>query len=144
MQFSRIVIQKELGFSPTEINLPWKKSYEVMFATNTFFESCIDKFNRLKQSRPQLENIKMTPLSGREPKAVTVIMHSEYVRVEDIKTWLSFKCAVTRGLDLKDEDGIRTGAYRFYVHLHRDENSPPPIRGNQRICFLPQATQDMS
>uniref|UniRef100_A0A669BFT6 CCHC-type domain-containing protein n=1 Tax=Oreochromis niloticus TaxID=8128 RepID=A0A669BFT6_ORENI len=74
----------------------------------------------------------MTPLSGREPKAVTVIMHSEYVRVEDIKTWLSFKCSVLRGLDLKDEDGIRTGAYRFYVHLKRDENSGelmhlPPI-----------------
>lgn len=39
---------------------------------------------------------------------------------------------VKRGLDLKDEDGIRTGAYRFYVHLHRDENSGdlihlPPI-----------------
>lgn len=28
-----------------------------------------------------------------------------------------------RGLDLKDEDGIRTGAYRFYIHLKRDENS---------------------
>lgn len=50
-------------------------------------------------------------------------MHSEYVKVEDIKTWLSFKCSVLRGLDLKDEDGIRTGAYRFYVHLKRDENS---------------------
>lgn len=45
------------------------------------------------------------------------------MRVEDIKTWLSFKCSVLRGLDLKDEDGIRTGAYRFYVHLKRDENS---------------------
>lgn len=136
LHFSRIVIQKELGFSPTQIDyifgLPGKKSYEVIFATNTLFESCIDKFNRLKQSRPQLENIKRTALSGREPKAVTVIMHSEYVRGEDIKIWLSFKCVVMRGLDLKDKDGIRTGAYRFYVHLHRDENSGdlthlPPI-----------------
>uniref|UniRef100_A0A3B4GDQ6 CCHC-type domain-containing protein n=1 Tax=Pundamilia nyererei TaxID=303518 RepID=A0A3B4GDQ6_9CICH len=43
-------------------------------------------------------------------------MHSEYVRVEDIKTWLSFKCSVLRGLDLKDEDGIRTGAYRYVFY----------------------------
>uniref|UniRef100_A0A3B4GDS6 CCHC-type domain-containing protein n=1 Tax=Pundamilia nyererei TaxID=303518 RepID=A0A3B4GDS6_9CICH len=137
-QTFRIVIQKELGFSPMQIDyifgLPGKKSYEVIFATSTFYESCLDKFNRLRQTRPQLENIKMTPLSGREPKAVTVIMHSEYVRVEDIKTWLSFKCMVKRGLDLNDEDGIRTGAYRFYIHLHRGETSgdlihlPPTIQ----------------
>lgn len=112
--------------------LPGMKSYEVIFATSTFYESCLNKFNRLKQTGCQLKNIKMTPLSGREPKAVTVIIHSEYVRVEDIKTWLSFKCTVKRGLELKDEDGIRTGAYRFYVHLHRDETSGdlihlPPI-----------------
>uniref|UniRef100_A0A668RH43 CCHC-type domain-containing protein n=1 Tax=Oreochromis aureus TaxID=47969 RepID=A0A668RH43_OREAU len=152
LQFSRTVIQKELGFSPNQLDyifgLPGRRIYEVIFATKTLYESCINIFNRKRQSSPQLAHIKMTPLSGREPKAVTVIMHSEYVRVEDIKTWLSFKCSyvrvediktwlsfkcsVIRGLDLKDEDGIRTGAYRFYVHLKRDENSGelthlPPI-----------------
>lgn len=124
------------GFSPIEIDyifgLPGKKIYEVIFATNTLFESCINIFNRIKHSRPQLDNMNMIPLSSREPKAMTVIMHSECVRIEDIRTWLSFRGSVTRGLDLKEENGIQTGAYRFYVCLKRDENSGefthlPPI-----------------
>uniref|UniRef100_A0A3Q2VGS0 CCHC-type domain-containing protein n=1 Tax=Haplochromis burtoni TaxID=8153 RepID=A0A3Q2VGS0_HAPBU len=92
------------------------RHFHLARSPSTFFKSGI-LFNLVRSAKP---------------KAVTVIMHSEYVRGEDIKIWLSFKCVVMRGLDLKDEDGIRTGAYRFYVHLHRDENSGdlthlPPI-----------------
>lgn len=74
------------------------------------------------------------PLSGGECKAVTVLMYSEHVKSEDIITLLSFHCSVIRGEELKDEDTIRAGAYRFYVNLRRNELSgelihlPPTIQ----------------
>uniref|UniRef100_A0AAY5L9I7 CCHC-type domain-containing protein n=1 Tax=Esox lucius TaxID=8010 RepID=A0AAY5L9I7_ESOLU len=46
-------------------------------------------------------------------------MYSEKVKTEDIQTWLSFYCTVQRGMELRDEDGIRTGARRFFVRLKR-------------------------
>lgn len=74
LQF-RTVIQKELGFSPNQLDyifgLPGRRIYEVIFTTTTLYESCINIFNRKRQSSPQLAHIEMTPLSGREPKAVT-------------------------------------------------------------------------
>ncbi|MEQ2285869.1 hypothetical protein AMECASPLE_036317 [Ameca splendens] len=65
LQFSRLIIQKELGFSPMQTDyifgLPGKKTFEVIFATNTNFETCLRIFKRLKQSRPHLRNIEMVP-----------------------------------------------------------------------------------
>lgn len=127
LQFSRYVIQKELGFSPTQLDFifafPGKKTFEVIFTTNALFERCVSAFNQMKDSNPRLENISLTPLSEQEPKVVTVIMYSEKVTTEDIQTWLSFQCTVNRGMELRDEDGIRTGARRFYVRLRRDQQS---------------------
>lgn len=73
LHFSRIVIQKELGFSPTQIDyifgLPGKKSYEVIFATIRFLNhvltSLIDLNNQdlswriLRGQRYQAENPKL-------------------------------------------------------------------------------------
>lgn len=58
-----------------------------------------------------------------EPEAVQVMMYSEQVKTQVMQTWLSFKCAVKRRMEHRDEDGIKTGARRFYVHLRRDEQS---------------------
>ncbi|KAK2900067.1 hypothetical protein Q8A73_013196 [Channa argus] len=127
LQFSRNIIQKELGFPPTQLDyifaFPGKKMFEVVFSTTKLYESCIDTFNRSKDSNSRLMDIRLIPLSEREPKAITVIMYSEKVTTDDIKTWLSFQCTVLRGMELRDEDGIRTGARRFYVQLKRDEDS---------------------
>uniref|UniRef100_A0A3Q2PPA6 CCHC-type domain-containing protein n=1 Tax=Fundulus heteroclitus TaxID=8078 RepID=A0A3Q2PPA6_FUNHE len=138
LQFSRIVLQKELGFEPTQMDyifsLPGKKIFEVIFTTSTFFEKCLRTFGRLKETRPQLTNIEMISLSQTEPKAITVLMYSEQVRMEDIKTWLDLRCTVTQGYELKDEDGVKTGGRRFFVQLKKD-----PTTGETR--HLPPVIQ---
>ncbi|MEQ2266061.1 hypothetical protein XENORESO_017314 [Xenotaenia resolanae] len=71
LQFSGLIIQKELGFSQMQIDyifvLPDKKTFEAIFATNTSFETCLQIFKRLKESRPHLRNIEMVPLLESEP-----------------------------------------------------------------------------
>ena len=123
-QFSRNVLQEELGFTPQQLDylfaLPGKKVFEVIFATFDFFEQCVDRFNKKRVNNPRLENISIVPLSERDGKSVTVIMYSENVSLQDVLTWLSMRCTVQRGLELRDEDGIRTGAHRYYVKLRRD------------------------
>lgn len=127
LQFSRNIIQKELGFSPLQLDyifaLPGKKTFEVIFTTFTLFEQCLERYNQKKDDNPRLRSVALNPLSERESKTVTVIMFSEKITTEDIATWLSFQCSVLRGIELRDEDGIRTGARRFYVRLRRDGNS---------------------
>lgn len=124
LQFSRLVIQKELGFTPHQLDyvfaLPGKKTFEVIFTTFMLFEQCLVRFEQRKLNNPRLANIELTSLSEREPKAVTVIMYSEKVTTEDIITWLSFHCSVIRSMELRDEDGVRTGARRIYIRLRRE------------------------
>uniref|UniRef100_A0A3B3WNL9 CCHC-type domain-containing protein n=1 Tax=Poecilia mexicana TaxID=48701 RepID=A0A3B3WNL9_9TELE len=124
LQFSRLVLQKELGFLPTQMDyifaLPGKKTFEVVFTTSTFFEKCLRSFEKLKETRPQLANVGMVSLSQTEPKTITILMFSEQVRMEDIKTWLQQRCTVVHGYEMRDEDGIRTGGRRFFVQLKRD------------------------
>uniref|UniRef100_A0A3B5QK81 CCHC-type domain-containing protein n=1 Tax=Xiphophorus maculatus TaxID=8083 RepID=A0A3B5QK81_XIPMA len=124
LQFSRLILQKELGISPTQMDyifaMPGRRIFEVIFTTNTFFEKCLGSFGRLKETRPQLANIEMTSLSQTEPKSIIVLMFSEQVRMEDIRTWLQQRCTVKHGYELKDEDGVRTGGRRFFVQLKRN------------------------
>lgn len=126
LQFSRNIIQTELGFSPPQLDyvfaLPGKKTFEVIFTSYNLFEQCMERFHQKKDS-PRLSKVLLIPLSEREPKTVTVIMYSEKVATEDIVTWLSYHCTVLRSMELRDEDGIRTGARRFYVRLRREANS---------------------
>lgn len=114
-------MQKELGISPRNMDyifsLPGKKVFEVIFATNSVFEICLQTFAKLKQTRTHLSDIEMIPLSEVKPKAITMLMYSKHVKNEDIKSWLSFQCVVIKGHELKDEDGIKTGARHFFVHL---------------------------
>ena len=77
--------------------------------------------DRKKNNSPRLENINLVPLSERDAKTITVIMYSENVRPNDIETWLRLRCQVVRGMELRDQDGVKTGAHRFFVKLRRDQ-----------------------
>uniref|UniRef100_A0A3Q1F6A4 CCHC-type domain-containing protein n=1 Tax=Acanthochromis polyacanthus TaxID=80966 RepID=A0A3Q1F6A4_9TELE len=124
LQFSRQVLQRVLGFSPTQLDyifaLPGRKALEVIFSTYANFEQCIERFHQKASDTPGLKKITLIPLSERDARSVTVIMYSEKISTEDIQTWLSFQCTVARGMELRDQDGIRTGARRYYVRLRRD------------------------
>ena len=148
LDFSRKVLQEELGFNPQQMDyifaLPGKKVFEVIFATLDFFDHCLERFRR-KKDNPRLQKIKMVPLSERESKTVTVLMYSENVTNEDINTWMRLKCEVQRYIEVVDRDGIKTGERRFFIKLRRDLASgellhlPSTIqlgrvRGN---CFYP-------
>ena len=148
LDFSRKVLQEELGFNPQQMDyifaLPGKKVFEVIFATLDFFDHCLERFRR-KKDNPRLQKIKMVPLSERESKTVTVLMYSENVTNEDINMWMRLKCEVQRYIEVVDRDGIKTGERRFFIKLRRDPTSgellhlPSTIqlgrvRGN---CFYP-------
>ncbi|PWA22380.1 hypothetical protein CCH79_00018196 [Gambusia affinis] len=81
---------------------------------------CLGSFGRLKETRPQLANTEMTSLSQMEPKTITVLMFSEQVWMEDIRTWLQQRWTVKQGYGLKDEDGVRTGGRRFFIQLKKN------------------------
>uniref|UniRef100_A0A671YFT8 CCHC-type domain-containing protein n=1 Tax=Sparus aurata TaxID=8175 RepID=A0A671YFT8_SPAAU len=130
LQFNRNIVQKELGLTPAQLDyvfaLPGRKTFEVIFSSFAFFGQCLERFHQKKDNNPRLDKVLLTRLSEREPKTVTVMMFSEKVTTEDICTWLSFHCSVLRSMELGDEDGIRTGARRFYVYLRREEVSGRP------------------
>ena len=138
LQFSRNVVQKELGFTPAQLDyvfaLPGKKTFEVIFTSFALFEQCLERFLQKKDNNPRLDKVRLIPLSEREPKTVTVMMFSEKVTTEDICTWLSFHCSVLRSMELRDEGGIGTEARRFYVQLRREEASG-------RLQHLPSTIQ---
>ncbi|KAL7399947.1 hypothetical protein ABVT39_004085 [Epinephelus coioides] len=78
LQFSRLVVQKELGFSPQQLDyvfaLPGKRTFEVIFTTLLLFEQCLECFEQRKVNNLRLANIGLTSLSEREPKAATVLI----------------------------------------------------------------------
>ena len=138
LQFSRLILQRELEFTAAQIDyifaLPGKKMFEVIFATFHHFELCVDRFRQKKLNANQrLENISLTPLSERDARTLTVIMYSERVTTEDIQTWLQRFCYVNRGYELTDQDGVKTGARRFFVKLRRDTNNG--------VCHVPSTIQ---
>ena len=127
LQFSRNILQSELGFAPQQLDyifaMPGKKIFEVVFATYVFFEHCVERYHRKKANDSRFQNIHMQPLSERDTKTVTIIMYTEIVTTPDINTWLSFYCDVRKIEPVKDQDGILTGARRAYVKLRRDQAS---------------------
>lgn len=143
LQFSWNVIQKELAFTPAQLDyvfaLPGKKTFEVIFSTYALFEQCLLlAFSIRKRTTTQDFTMCFLPLFRREnPKQLLSLCSLEKVTPEDIRTWLSFHCSVLRSMELRDEDGIRTGARRFYVQLRRDGDSgklhhlPPTICWDQ-------------
>ncbi|MBN3314707.1 ZCHC3 protein, partial [Atractosteus spatula] len=69
---------------------------------------------------PALEKINLQPLTQRERKTVHVVMFSELAKTEDIHTWLNQYCTVHHGTEVRDVDGIKTGARKFEVRLLPD------------------------
>lgn len=138
LQFSRKILQEELGFLPVQLDylfaFPGKRVFEVVFATFNLFEQCLERFRVKCVNNPRLDKISITPLSERDARTVTVIMYSEKVTTEDIQTWISNHCSVQKGIEMRDQDGVRTGARRFYVKLRREET-------NGQLRHLPSTIQ---
>ncbi|MGL4568695.1 MAG: hypothetical protein ACRCU6_09250 [Fusobacteriaceae bacterium] len=66
------------------------------------------------------QKIDLIPLAERELRTVTV-MFSEMIKLEDISMWLSLHCSVIKAFQIKDEDGVKTGASRFHLRLRTNE-----------------------
>lgn len=125
LTFSRRILQTELGFNPSQLDfifaLPGRKSFEVIFATLLLYEQCLERFQIKKREAACFQKIELIPLAERELRTVTVMMYSERIKMEDISTWLSMHCSVTNAFQIKDEDGIKTGASKFHVRLRTNE-----------------------
>ena len=125
LQFSRQILQKELGFSTNQLEYifayPGKKIFEVIFTTGQYLENCLDKFEQKKRSVPCFKNINITPLAERDLKTVHVIIYSEKVKNQDVWTWMTRYCEVLHGTEVVNIDGIKTGSRRFQVRLLRKE-----------------------
>lgn len=124
LNFSRRILQTELGFQPSQLDyifaFPGRKIFEVVFTTFSSYELCVNRFNSKKNVTPCLQKIHLIPLSERDIRTVTVLIHSERIKVEDITTWLSMHCTILNTSLMRDEDGIKTGASKFQVRLKKD------------------------
>ena len=124
LQFSRLILQKELGIATNHLEYifayPGKKIFEVIFTTFLHFEDCIKRY-QAKRTAPGLNKISMTPLGERDLKTVHVMIFSEKVKNQDVMTWMNRHCDVINGTELMDIDGIKTGTRRFQVKLRRRE-----------------------
>ncbi|MBN3311967.1 ZCHC3 protein, partial [Atractosteus spatula] len=65
---------------------------------------------------------------------VHVVMFSELAKTEDIRTWLNQYCTVHHGTEVRDVDGIKTGARKFEVCLL-------PDNVNEGLRHLPSTIQ---
>ena len=124
LQFSRLILQKELGFATNQLEYifayPGKKIFEVIFTTFQLFESCLETFES-KKSLPRFSKISMTPLAERDLKTVHVMIFSEKVKNQDVWTWMTRYCEVINAMEVMDIDGIKTGSRRFQVRLQRKD-----------------------
>lgn len=125
LTFSRRILQRELGFNPSQLDfvfaLPGRKTFEVVFTTLVLYEQCLERFQRKKKEAACFQKIDLIPLAERELRIVTVVMFSERIKLEDISTWLSLHCSITKAFQIKDEDGVKTGASKFHVRLRTNE-----------------------
>ncbi|XP_058642404.1 zinc finger CCHC domain-containing protein 3-like [Onychostoma macrolepis] len=125
LTFSRRKLQSELGFNHFQLDfffaLPGRKTFEVIFTTLLLYEQCLERFQRKKNKSACFQKIDLIPLAERELRIVTVVMFSERIKLEDISTWLSLHCSFTKAFQIKDVDGVKTGASRFHVRLRTNE-----------------------
>lgn len=126
LQFSRQILQKELGISTNQLDylfaFPGKKIFEVIFTTTQHYESCLEKFEK-KKSAPSFRRITISPLADIDLKTVHVMIFSERVRNQDVWTWMARYCEVINAMEVMDIDGIKTGTRRFQVRLIRRQGA---------------------
>lgn len=133
--FSRHILQKELKITTDQLDFvfafPGKKIFEVVFTSQRSLERCLKEFETKKTS-PAFRKIEITPLTEVDRRTVHVVILSERVRIEDIKTWMSNFCDIISASEVVDIDGIKTGARRFEVKLRRE---------NGHVKHLPNSIQ---
>ena len=126
LDFSRKFLQKELGFHPAQVNcilaLPYRKGFDVSFANASFLREFWGKLqNSLNTQGSLTAMFEVTKLTDNSIKTVIVRMYNETVQPEDVAVWLDRYCNVKGPLiQVKDLDGIWTGAWRVTVQQRED------------------------
>ncbi|CAL1594286.1 unnamed protein product [Knipowitschia caucasica] len=124
LTFSRQLLQKVLEVSTHQLDFifafPGRQRFELVFTTSKHLETCLQVFYRKRTNSPFLQKVTVTPLMEVERKTVHIVIWSERVRVEDVKTWASFYCNVLQATEVVDIDGVKTGTKRLEVTLKRE------------------------
>ncbi|MBN3301526.1 ZCHC3 protein, partial [Amia calva] len=120
LEFSRSVLQRGLGFAPSELNcvvkLPGPRDvFEVSFKNPQVLESFWNLYREKKDSMP-LNDFVVDALTDREIKIVTIQFYNEAVAEYDVEVWLRRHCEIlSESRRVNDEDGVWTGARRWQV-----------------------------
>lgn len=126
LDFSRKFLQKELGFHPAQVNcilaLPYGKGFDVSFANASFLREFWGQLqNSLNIQGSLTAMFEVTKLTDNSIKTVIIRMYNETVQPEDVAVWLGRYCNVKGPLvQVKDPDGIWTGAWRVTVQQRED------------------------
>ncbi|XP_031674507.1 uncharacterized protein LOC116366530 [Oncorhynchus kisutch] len=126
LDFSRKFLQKELGFHPAQVNcilaLPYRKGFDVSFANASFLREFWGKLQNALNTQGSLTAMfEVTKLTDNSIKTVIIRMYNETVQPEDVAVWLDRYCNVKGPLiQVKDLDGIWTGAWRVTVQQRED------------------------
>ncbi|XP_029601123.1 uncharacterized protein LOC115184233 [Salmo trutta] len=126
LDFSRKFLQKELRFVPAQVNyiltLPYGKGFDVSFAGASFLREFWGKLQNAQNTQGSLAAMfEVIKLTDNSIKTVIVRMYNETVQPEDVAVWLGRYCNVKGPLtQVKDPDGIWTGAWRVTVQQRED------------------------
>ncbi|MBN3295130.1 ZCHC3 protein, partial [Amia calva] len=122
LEFSRSVLQRGLGFAPSELNcvvkLPGPRDvFEVSFKNPHVLECFWNIYREKKECLP-LSDFVVDALTDREIKIVTIQFYNEAVAEYDVEVWLRRHCEIlSESKRVNDEDGVWTGARRWQVRL---------------------------
>ncbi|MBN3298540.1 ZCHC3 protein, partial [Amia calva] len=122
LEFSRSVLQRDLGFAPSELNclmkLPGPRDvFEVSFKNPQVLESFCSIYREKKNCMP-LSDFVVKALTDREVKIITVQFFNEAVAEYDVEVWLRRHCEIlSESKRVMDEDGVLTCARQWQVCL---------------------------
>lgn len=133
LEFSRTILQRGMGFSPSDLNclvkLPGlKEVFEVSFRNPQKLQEMWSFWGENKYLAPYKEFC-VDALTDREMKVVTVQFFNEAVSDYDITTWLNrYGRVSSEGRKITDEDGVWTGARKWLVRLNVDPSGIGGVR----------------
>ncbi|MBN3301959.1 ZCHC3 protein, partial [Amia calva] len=122
LEFSRSVLQRGLGFAPSDLNylvkLPGPRDvFDVSFKNPQVLESFWSIVREKKNCIP-LTDFVVEVLTDREIKNITLQFFNEAVAEYNIEVWLRRHCEfLPDSKRVMDEDGVWTGARRWQVRL---------------------------